>query len=314
VVVATHNRAKLLPRLIAGLASQQGVDSFEVVIVDDASRDETGRTLAELASEAPITIRSIRLSENVGAAAARNVGWRATRAPLIAFTDDDCVPQPRWLATLVWGLSRHDLVQGRTLPDPEQWEKFGPFARTIDVSAEHGYYETCNMGYRRSALERVGGFDEEFRYPYGEDCDLAWRVKDGGATSVFLSDAVVYHDIWPSDYGAYLRDKVRREGLVLALRKHPALRRQRGLFQNGTHSAAILALGGGLAFLQRPKARTFAIAACLGVPYAWNCRHYHPGPARKVEWIRVLPMHLLADLYEVGVLARASLRYGTVVL
>jgi GT2 family glycosyltransferase len=314
VVVATHNRAHLLPRLVDALAGQAGAEPFEAVIVDDGSSDDTSRELQRLASEAPFPLRPLRLEHNVGAAAARNAGWRAGRAPLVAFTDDDCVPQPGWLAALSTALSDHDAVQGQTRPDPAQRHKLGPFARTIDVTWERGFYETCNMGYRRVALERSGGFDERFRRPYGEDCDLAWRVKDAGGQSTFAPDALVHHDIWPSDYRAYLRDKRRHGGIVLAVKNHPALRARRGLFQNGTHPSAVLAVAGGTLFLVRPGAVTLATAAAAGAAYTWNCRLYHAGPRRKVYWLAILPLNLVADLYEVAVLARASVRYRTNVL
>jgi GT2 family glycosyltransferase len=313
VVMATHNRADLLPRVVEGLAAQDGVP-FEVVVVDDASTDDTWQALEGLAAAAPFPLRPIRLTRNVGAATARNVGWKAATAPLIAFTDDDCVPAAGWLAALVRELSDHDLVQGRTLPQPDQTARFGPFARSIDVTGEYGYYETCNMGYRRSALVDAGGFDESFRYPYGEDCDLAWRVKDGGGSSTFATDALVYHEVWPSDYRSHLRDKKRREGLVLALKKHPQLRAQRGVFQNGAHSAALVATASGVFLLVERGPAGLGVALTGGLTYAWFCRRYHHGPARKIQWFGILPLHFVADLCEVAVLARASARYRALVL
>ena len=98
-----------------------------------------------------------------GPAAARNAGWHAALGQLVAFTDDDCVPQPEWLATLAAALQVADIAQGCTLPDPAQEHLLGPFARTMDVRSETGYYQTCNVGYRRSVLEAVGGFDDDLR-------------------------------------------------------------------------------------------------------------------------------------------------------
>ena len=101
---------------------------------------------------------------------------------------------------------------------------------------------------------------------------------------------------------------------MLALKKHPRLRRARGLFQNGTHPAALVAMAGGAVFLTEPTTARLGLAAALGLPYAWACRKYNPGPARKEQWVVVLPLHLLADCYEVWILARASVRYRTFVL
>ena len=316
VVVATHNRAPLLAPLMAGLEAQQTSQPFEVVLVDDASDDRTWDELGRLEASSSFPVQRLRLDQNSGAATARNVGWRAARAPMIAFTDDDCVPTAGWIDALVGGLIDHDLVQGPTLPNPTQTERFGPFARTIVVVAENGYYETCNMGYRRKALEAAGGFDEGFRWPYGEDCDLAWRVKAAGGTSTFVQEALVHHEVWPSDYRAYLRDKVRREGIARALKKHPDMRARRGIFQNGAHPTAVAAAAAGITLALTRRPSTFAAAGLFGALYAWNCRNYNrgPGPGRRAGWIYLVPMHLVADLYEVAVLARASARHRTLVL
>src|SRR4051812_244886 len=89
VVVATRNRAALLPRLVAALEAQAGAPAFEVVLVDDASHDHTPTTLEQLTESASVPVRHLRLDENRGPATARNAGWRAARGELIAFTDDD---------------------------------------------------------------------------------------------------------------------------------------------------------------------------------------------------------------------------------
>ncbi|MDT4996540.1 MAG: hypothetical protein QOD45_608, partial [Pseudonocardiales bacterium] len=120
VVVPTHNRASLLPRLVSALVAQEDVPGAEIVLVDDASTDATPDVLANLLPSLEPTGQAIRLAHNRGPATARNIGWRTASAPLIAFLDDDCVPQPGWLASLAASLADADIVQGRTLPDPEQ--------------------------------------------------------------------------------------------------------------------------------------------------------------------------------------------------
>src|SRR3954452_3482097 len=97
VVAATHNRARRLEALLASLAEQTiGTEAFEVVIVDDASQDDTPAVL-ERALAGPLDLRVLRQAEGGGQAAARNAGWRAATAPVVAFTDDDCVCARDWL-------------------------------------------------------------------------------------------------------------------------------------------------------------------------------------------------------------------------
>jgi GT2 family glycosyltransferase len=319
VVVATRGRAALLPRLVDALAGQEVPGGFEAVVVDDASPDATWPTLARLAAEAPFPLRVLRLDRNAGPAAARNAGWRSSSAPVVAFTDDDCVPRPGWLAALLRAIDAGaDLVQGRTVPDPGQLHRRRAFARTIETTAETGFYETCNMAYRRSVLEALGGFDERFRHPYGEDTDLAWRAKEAGYTSAFAADAEVWHDVVPSSFLARLRDSRRREGIVLAVARHPRLREvlDNPFFYRPTHPHALLAAAGTAAWLARPRsARRLAASLLAAAPYTWHRTRGREGIwCRKREWPLYVPAFLAADLADIAVLAWASLRHRTLLL
>jgi GT2 family glycosyltransferase len=316
VVVATHNRSGRLARLVDALEAQEGVAPFEVVVVDDASTDDTWSVLTGLARSAALTLVPRHLDANAGPAHARNVGWKAARAPLVAFTDDDCVPQPGWLAALVEGLQDAELVQGCTRPNPDQQSAMGPFSRTVETTREWGFYETCNMGYRRDVLERAGGFDERFRYPFGEDTDLAWRAKEQGAQSTFAADALVYHDISPSSFVAKLKDLPRREGLVLAVRAHPELRSRfpRRFFWQRSHPPAVLAAIGLAVAAVTPATRwRWLLVLYLVRPYLLYRMRDAPVGERG-SWPVVIPLTLVSDLTEIGVLAAASVRYRTLVL
>jgi cellulose synthase/poly-beta-1,6-N-acetylglucosamine synthase-like glycosyltransferase len=316
VVIPTRNRADRLPRLIGALEAQDFDQPYEVVVVDDGSLDSTPAVVARLAAETSVPLNAIRLAVSRGPAAARNAGWRAAAAPLVAFTDDDCVPEPRWLRTLVIGLDRADVVQGRTELDPAQDANRGPFSHFVGVTEETGFYETCNIAYRRRVLEEVGGFDETFRYPFGEDTDLAWRVKAVGGQTLFAPEALVLHDIIPLTYGEHLARLRRREGLVLALGRHRGLRRNLGigLFLWPTHGPALAATAAAAAALVRPRPATRTVALATAAWYARVCRWNTAKPPRRADWFGVVPMRLAADLFEIAVLARASARYRTLLL
>lgn len=318
VVVATHNRSGRLSRLLDALATQEGVGPFEVIVVDDASTDDTQTTLARCAENRPFRLTALRQEINTGPAAARNRGWRAAQAPLVCFTDDDCVPTTKWLARLVAAFDEADLVQGQTLPNPDQQDNLGPFSRYVSVPSETGYYETCNMAYRRELLERLGGFDERFRHPFGEDIDLAWRAKEAGARSAFSADALVHHDIWPSSIRASWKDRFRRDGLVLAFKKHPGLRERldKGIFYEPTHAPALAVTASTVMLVANPRSPRRWIASAASVFwYAWNCQFTHPKPRRgRWAWAPVVPVAYILDLTEIAVLARDSLRYRTLQL
>jgi glycosyltransferase involved in cell wall biosynthesis len=318
VVIPTHNRAGLLPRLIAGLEAQEGVAGFEVIVVDDGSSDDTWDVLDHLAKRTSLDVRCARLVHNAGPAAARNVGWRASRAPLIAFTDDDCVPQPGWLPSLVAASATADIVQGRTRPDPDQHGRLGPFSRTLDIASEDGYYQTCNIAYRRTVLEQLDGFFEQFRYPAGEDTDLAWRAKDAGVTTTFAPSAVVHHDIRPSSLTVAIRDSWRWQSVALAVSRHPQLREvfaSRYVWRP-SHRAVLGAVAGATAIASAPRSRTAWLAgAALTAHYI----HYRvvtaplPGAGPRRRWL-VLPGAFAVDAAEVTACLVGSARHRTLVI
>ena len=317
VVVATYGRAAMLTRLLDAIAMQELDAPFEVVVVDDASPDDTQLVL-EARRQDPYALVTLCQARNGGPAAARNRGWRAARGELVCFTDDDCVPQPGWLRALVEGLGIADVAQGRTVPNPDQLDSWGPFSLTIERRSEDGFYETCNIGYRRVWLEQLGGFDERFRYAYGEDSDLAWRAREAGARTTFCENAVVHHEVWPFRWQAVLRDLRRREGAVLLVKNHPDLRRlfpYGGLFQKETHVPALVAAAGLAVAARRPGSLPrLAVAGGAVVAYYRVCRKRRRGPQRLRQWPVVLPGMLALDLAEVASLASASWRLRSLLL
>src|ERR1019366_9141445 len=98
-VVCTYNRAELLPRALDSLATQAlPAGQFEIILVDDGSSDATRAVAADFARRAPNFVAIHHVNRGLGAA--RNTGWRAARAPLIAFLDDDAIAPPEWLDTI----------------------------------------------------------------------------------------------------------------------------------------------------------------------------------------------------------------------
>src|SRR3954469_25005791 len=202
VVVATRDRAAMLEALLDSLALQSFDSSrFEVIVVDDGSTDQTPELLQGMAKRAGYKLRVLRGTGN-GPAVARNRGWPEASAPLVAFTDDDCVATPDWLAELVEAARDRGetIVPGRPELAPGDDAKVGPFSRVLVIPEPNPYYATCNILYPRVLLESLNGFDEGYALS-GEDADLAWRAKEGGARSKFAHDAVVHHAV--RDLGAF---------------------------------------------------------------------------------------------------------------
>ncbi|MDB6077429.1 MAG: hypothetical protein JWO82_1176, partial [Akkermansiaceae bacterium] len=222
VIVCTRNGA---PRIAACLTAilNQNLPAAEVIVVDDGSTDETSLIVAKYFP----TVKLLTLPPG-GLSAARNAGAEAATSPILAFTDDDCEPDPDWLL----GLSRAfqdgwDAAGGPNLPPPPHDSAAAVVAAApgapshvmlSDAEAEH--LPGCNLAVRRTAYFDIGGFDPVFRTA-GDDVDFCWRLKDHGCRLGFAPTAFVWHHRRPSLRG-YLKQQLgygRAEALLIA--KHP---------------------------------------------------------------------------------------------
>ncbi|HWH43824.1 MAG TPA: glycosyltransferase [Thermoleophilaceae bacterium] len=305
VVIPTRDRAARLASLLESLGRQEGV-AFEAVVVDDGSRDTTPELLL---GEWPFELRPLRLDPSQGPAVARNAGWRAAHAPLVAFTDDDCEVAPGWLAALVAAHRRAPgaLIQGRTEPHPGEAARQGAFTRSQLVTSLGPNFQTCNIAYPRALLEQLGGFDESYPH-YAEDADLAWRAIEAGAPAEFAAGALVHHAIHETGALDQLRDSQRWVHAVRCFRDHPQMRSafRRRVFWRPSHEGLVLTAVA-LA-LARP---TRGLSLVLAVPYLRFLRTQHGSWAGAVA---SLPAHVLVDAAEVAAMARGSARYRTFVL
>jgi GT2 family glycosyltransferase len=247
VVIPTFGRPHLLSRLVGALEDQTLPHAdFEVLVVDNGSPgDATQAELARLAAGSPLRLRALRLDENHGPASARNLGWRSTDAPYVAFTDDDCVPRRDWLEhALRTAEATPDLgvLQGATLrPDePYEYTNNTVYRETVAPSP---YFEGSNLLFPRSVLERTGGFDEGYHFG-GEDTAAGWAAIEAGGRWVFDELAAVVHDIDERPKRWHLMMAWREGNLVDIAARHPQFRSS-ALWRPWAHrrSGAAMALG-----------------------------------------------------------------------
>jgi glycosyltransferase involved in cell wall biosynthesis len=320
VIVPTRNRADLLPRLVSALR-EQTLDNAEWIFVDDASVDATGSVLEMLRGDDQRLVAH-RLARQCGPARARNVGWRAARAPYVAFLDDDCVPQPGWLAELE---ARHaegwEVVQGRTEPAVENYFAWPTFARSVSVRRLSYFFESCNIAYSRELLDRVGGFDEAFGVsrggaPNGEDADLGWRALEAGATVTFAADALVNHDVVRLGFGKALLGKLRSYRMVYVVRRHPGLRAHLPgrYFFSSTHPWFLVAAVGLAAGVAAGGAVGFSVAAAGVLLYAWFRLKKRRLPGLRRHQPLIIAAAFVLDLADVMVLAAGSVRWRRLLL
>jgi glycosyltransferase involved in cell wall biosynthesis len=192
VVVPTVGRDSLV-RLLEALASGSVPVPGRVLVVDD--RPGRGRALP--LPGVPVEVIPGRAA---GPAAARNLGWRRSRAEWVAFLDDDVVPGPTWAAELLVDLAAVPpevaASQGRIVVPMPAGRRPTDWERNVR-GLERARWATADMAYRREVLAEVGGFDERFPRAYREDADLGLRVVAAGYRIV-RGRRVVTHPVRPA--------------------------------------------------------------------------------------------------------------------
>ena len=203
VVVPTIGEADALARCLDALLPAA---PDEVVIVDQSGDDAVARVVEAVDGSA--AVRRV-VSEARGLSAARNLGARSATADVLAFTDDDCVPDGEWLAELGRAFARDDAPAAVTGPMlPLAGAPPGLVAVSSRTSRERREFTGRalpwevgtggNTAVSRAWLDRVGGFDERLGVGTpghaGEDLDLFRRVLQAGGRIVYEPDAVCRHE------------------------------------------------------------------------------------------------------------------------
>jgi O-antigen biosynthesis protein len=194
VVICAYNAERTMRPCLESLR-RIDYPNFEVIIVDDGSRDAT----ADISMDFP-EFRLIR-QPNKGLSVARNVGMHAARGEIVAYTDSDCVVDPHWLTLMVRSMveNNFDGCGGPNYaPHEEGWIEASCAASpgapchvlVAEDRAEH--LAGCNMVFRKAALEKIGGFDAQFRTA-GDDVDICWRMLEAGYKLGFSPAAFVWH-------------------------------------------------------------------------------------------------------------------------
>ncbi len=228
VVVPTCGRVEMLERCLEALEVQDiPREVYEVLVVDDSADGSAMSVVESFAGEATMDVRCVRAGPLTGPAHARNVGWRAARGGIIAFTDDDCVPTCRWLRAGLAAMVTAggvDGVRGRILvplpADPTDYERDA-------AGLERAEFATANCFYTRRALAEVGGFDERFTSAWREDSDLFLALMEKGRRFGFARDALVVHPVRPAEWGVSIGQQRKSMFNALLYKKHPSLYRER---------------------------------------------------------------------------------------
>jgi hypothetical protein len=282
-------------------------------VVHDYDPEAAARVIGRHPLATAGRLRQIAIEPGTGSPGGqRNIGWRAARGDLVAFTDDDCRPEPDWLERLaaVARSSPGAVVQGATRPDPhESGLLAAPHVRTLLIEPVNTYAQTANILYPRALLERLDGFDE--RAIAGEDVGLSLRARAAGAQLVPAADAVVYHAVESHTLPGILRQNLKWRHLAYLVKRHPEFRRELalGIFWDTEHLMTTLALVGVAAGRRR---RPFLALAAPYVVLASGRRGSRP--LDRAIALLELPGQAVRQAAEVAGMAAGSVRHRTLLL
>ncbi len=215
IIVPTFNRASLCVSAVQSVLAQDTSVSYEIIVVDNNSTDDTRERIPALCRQAPDRLRYV-FEPRQGASAARNAGIAVARGEIIAFIDDDVVVPPGWLRALAEAYGAHPdawCVGGRiVLALPQvlpRW--FSRRSRSLttplgqldlgDATIERRYPDQVfggNFTVRRDVLDRVGAFDTALgpaanHRIESEESELCWRIQEAGGIVYYCGAAVVTH-------------------------------------------------------------------------------------------------------------------------
>ena len=205
LIICTRNRARYLSDTLGKLVLLQNPESRELLLVDNGSTDDTKAAIEQYRNKIPGKLISLA-EPQAGVARARNLGWKTSGNPFIAFIDDDCYPDPYYLDAVIKCFeedTRLGFIGGRVLLyDPSDYRltiqeetqrKELPPGTFIPAGFIHG----ANFAFRRAALESVGGFDENFGpgslFRSGDDVEILARMSAAGWYGAYDPRLLVYH-------------------------------------------------------------------------------------------------------------------------
>jgi GT2 family glycosyltransferase len=311
VVIPTYQRTDDVCALLHSLTKQTlDADRFEVVVVDDCSGDATVTEVKALIEQVPYRLTVHQTPRNAGPAAARNLGWRATEAPLLAFTDDDCLPYAAWLEEglrAFAGNAEAGVVQGRTgAPEGVSIEGLTDWWVWRVVEQIEPEFMACNIFYRRNVFEETGGFDEEIGW-WGEDSAAAWRVIEAGWDAAFAPDAIVVHPVQRRGWGFFVRNGLAERNMIRLGVEHPGYRAAMYWrpWAYRKEDVAFVAALMGLALGTR-----FRPAIVLALPYLW----WRRPSARSLSFFRLCLQVPVVDAARVIGHARGSWEHKVFVI
>jgi len=190
VVVCSWKRPERLRRCLKGL-SDQSVLPREILVVGVEGDADTAHAVDDLGSQG-LTTRVVWQRGRAGLGNARNLGWSSARGEWVAFIDDDAIADPRWIESIAKHFQDGTTALAGQVRDPEDGRIISDGSFRFWLRDLHLCPAGCNMAFRKSWLEAVGGFDENLAYGF-DDHDIGIKLTLSGVRVTDAPEAIVWH-------------------------------------------------------------------------------------------------------------------------
>ncbi len=235
IIIPTYNRCDYLVETLSSIHAQEGVSGqIEILVIDNASSDDTAKMVADFQDEIKFPLRYINEPRN-GLHYCRHTGAKTAYGKILVYIDDDIIADPRWLVSYLTAYKDPQTmaVGGRVLPiweaKPEDWVSQMPsdylslldYGDQVRPIMKREGINGCNYSVRREVLFQVGGFhpdsfaDPKFRWLRGDgEAGLTKKIRASGGKVMYVPDALVWHKITPERLTPeYFRRRGRAHGI-----------------------------------------------------------------------------------------------------
>ena len=203
---------------------------YEVIVVSDGPDELTGQQVQKFNKAGLVNIRFLPLDKKKDPAAARNHGWRNALAELIAFTDDDCIPDANWLNSYVEHYYHKQNSVGSIAFTGRIKVPLSTTPTDFELNTAHletAEFVTANCAGNRKALDITGGFDERFKMAWREDSDLEFKLLNHNIPIIKVEDALIVHPARAAKWGVSLKEQKKVMFDALLYKKYPELFRKK---------------------------------------------------------------------------------------
>jgi glycosyltransferase involved in cell wall biosynthesis len=279
VVIPTYKRSELLSQCLYAVINQSlECGRYEIIVVTDGPDDKSVETVNKIHKQFHFCppLQCISLNFKQGPAAARNAGWKIAKGELIIFTDDDCVPLFYWIENFLKAYREsnriHIAFTGKI--------KVPILGRPTDHAKntallEEAEFVTANCACTKKALEKIGGFDEDFTMAWREDSALQFDFYEENIPIKKVAEAIIIHPVRSVPWGVSIKEQRKSMFNPLLYKKHPALYQQKihngpPWYYYGIIFLSITALTS--AAFQSETIMRFSVTGCLGLVTWFMCK------------------------------------------